>query len=294
MGNCLVTKLAEAVNNDKLPKLGELRFVVTNNSEATSGVRVTFYSNSNTGKPVATLNSGGNFYSNSTLTTSVGGSLEIVSGWPDAYFGRGDILLISNKYKLSALRVGNNDANDTDIEFDIEQLAYCTSLTSLSLYGANVTGNAKWLSGLTSLDTLNLVGCTLLGGLAYLAIPSITKMNLQGAVIEGNIGDLSSCTALTSLNIRNCTSLQGDISVFGNFTSAATIDIRGTSLSGTLESVVQGLISNGATSGSITFGSNSVITAGGTKVGNGYDTLSWNSSTGKFSFKNVSYDIPTD
>lgn len=173
MGNCLVTKLKESVDNPSLLKIDEVMFHNVGSGNFT--IRV----NSNTGPSVATIIGDGYFDESGTHTTSHEFTNTIVSV---PFVGDGNAnIKCSNKGNINYLNAQGLNFAD---------LKYLTELATL--YGANHYGDIANIH-LTKIKSLTTSGSGVYGDLAMLPtggtqwqirITNVTCSNL-GAFVAG-------------------------------------------------------------------------------------------------------------
>ena len=127
---------------------------------------------------------------------------------------------IDNKYELEYLSIGNTTTAiaTTAFEFNIEELEYCTKMKSILMLcpGSKITGNISYLSKLTELTGLSIIGNS----------RNITPIT----------GDIASISNLTKLAYNA-----------GGGTSDNQIILYSTNVTGSIEDFVAGQVAAGRT-----------------------------------------------
>lgn len=272
MSTCLVTTLKEAVTDNSLLKIDELRIKL--NKKGSSNPHIAFWINSSTTLTVI----GSGYITNSAQTANYGTSKTVSSGWLDVYLSSDvkEISLIS-KYNFSQLL----GFNFNSYEFDIGELEYINinyldlgsatlltgdikalknkPLTILYLFDTGVSGDISVLSSLSSTlthalfhgsqnlegdisslsDCNNIVQFTcafdtkITGNISALANKTMLSLfDCNGSSVEGDISSFANDTALTSLNVSN-TSITGDTSSLSALTNLTTFYYVNTAITGT-------------------------------------------------------------
>ena len=134
MGNCLLTKLKETVDNNELPILGKVKINVFNSiqSAETRHIRLDF---STLGNQIECT--GDIHFTDSTLTQDLG---KIATGPSDqgyviAYISAGEGKLIIPKYNLTSINTELDYASSDNFHLNPQELAYCENLRSLTIGG---------------------------------------------------------------------------------------------------------------------------------------------------------------
>lgn len=170
-----------------------------------------------------------------------------------------------------------NNINDAILNCDLID-EFPKNLKTLSVGGANVTGDISKLAKLTSLTTLKLGGTHVTGDISKLnVLNKLQILNLDQTKVTGSINGFNTLTNLTSLSSAY-TQITGDIINLGSLVNLTNIGIGGSNISGTIESFVQAQRSAGRSSAQITGSSanwGNVTFKGSSTKG----TLSWTSAT---------------
>lgn len=226
MVNCLVTKLKSVVNNDALFKMGELAFIVpknTNNwvsieSLAKDGLYMLYTLRSNDANV---------YFSDSTYsvdngkTTRSGDNLYIKNGSSEDVY-----LICEDKYRIRELFSWDHQDNvSLALPFETGNfLKYLPNLRHLRIKEGNIVSK-------------NLIECS-----------SLTVIKLSNNISTIDLNDINRLTNIQSLYFWVST-LRGNISLLSpliNMTSLQISYCNGTF--GTLESLLEGLLTNGKTS----------------------------------------------
>lgn len=245
MAQCLVTKLKGTVNNNSLPKIGELRIKFRKVSSPSVDSQYLNLSIINT-QSITIVGDG--YFTDSTLSQNKGTTLSITGNNNIVYVSNTNCeVSIPNKYNITDLNLGNNSKRIFNKELDLDQLKYSplnsinapyvnliggldslkniTSLMSIIMQGSNVTGNISSLKNLTLLKTLDLVNTNVIGDLDNLkGLTSLTSIYLNNTNIAGDISSLSGLTSLNNLSLGNTNAI-GDISSLQNLTSLASLNL---------------------------------------------------------------------
>ena len=252
MGKCLITKLNGSVSNDKLLKLGEMRFYFKKEDKYSNvlnhGISLTFAENTT----ISVV--GGNFVDktdNSNLGTTLSFEADVnknifVSN-ENCYISVNKFLLLNisavdgedktvcyfsiDDLKYSS-KINNIYSLSSQVTGDIANLKNLTALTKINLYGSQVTGDIANLKDLTALTNINLYGSQVTGDIANLKdLTALTKINLYGTQVTGYIANLKDLTALTNINLSG-SQVTGDIANLKDLTALANIDLSGSQVTG--------------------------------------------------------------
>lgn len=226
MNNCLVTKYKAVVNDDKLEKLGFIRF-----SQEDDVIVISLIAGNS---PVIIRNESATMRKRATMAgewTSIGPSYTLVN--EGAYFeitkiGETNHIEIS-KYTLTGLGLGDESKKiSTGVQLDISKLKF-NKFTTLSI------STVPQLTG--KIEELNL--------------EDITSIIIPIQKIEGDISCLSSSNNLTSV-VLNQNLLNGNLESLGNCVKLATLRIqRNTAIIGTVENFVRNQCNSGRVSGTL-------------------------------------------
>ena len=220
MGNCLVTKLNEVVNNSNLKKLGVLRFEVD----------VTFISRNNN------IHCNINNYCKFTIVSGPEGGQIVKIGTSEAldvpkgteffldnsldsyYFSKIGkyVIEITNKYDITKFEIRHN------VSILLNDMKYFNALQSVTLYGKNVIGNFNdlltsditYIKVFNNIDTIQYISAeTIVGDIAKIAnTPMATFISEFCNGITGNLSSLSSHPTLSTFVINGNNKITGKIS----------------------------------------------------------------------------------
>lgn len=244
--NCSFTKLLGSVENDNLDILGAFDISI---------------SSINAGKlKIYSLVSQKVELLEGSSSQSVGGEITIPANQEFVIYGTSNAikLRITDKYAIKGVREGSSAVSQVSLNIDkfkkCENLEYIDFPTISQV--PTITGNLSSLSGCTNLKSL--------------------IVRFSG--ITGDLHNLSNLVNLENIRLTD-SQITGDISVFGNMSNLTNININGTGIYGSLESIVKGQVSNGNTSGSISWGylkyAPNVTFNGSNPATTGTATLSW-------------------
>jgi len=224
MAETLVTQYAGTVDNDNLPKLGELRFSITPAQNTNVRYNLLELSTKAGEGDVVVSVIGNGYITDAGRTANLGTSKTIAAGaeMEKTYFSNGTFtVVVSNKYAITALIGGtgaSGSCNYKNWSFDIEQLRGMSNLTNLQFHTSGFYGDIISLSSLTNLEWLELwSNPDLYGNISALA----NCINLQvlafyySSNVSGSIDTLINLTNLYIVDMSLC-NVSGNISVFSN------------------------------------------------------------------------------
>ena len=242
MNKCFITKLPSSVDNDNLPVLGQLRINWSKQSNLTDNDARAIGLSTNDS---ITIKVSGAHLTDSTLASNLGNTKTITTAdglvWLYVSNDADAILTIDNKYSLTSLIFArpNKDALKRSVEFDINDIRYCTALTNLYLNNTNVSGDISAISQLTSLTNLYLNNTNVSGDISAISqLTSLTNLYLNNTNVSGDISAISQLTALTNFNFKN-TNVSGDISALSQLTSLTSFNLMNTQVSGDISALSQ-------------------------------------------------------
>ena len=213
MGKCLITKLNGSVSNDKLLKLGEMRFYFKKEDKYSNvlnhGISLTFAENTT----ISVV--GGNFV-DKTDNSNLGTTLSFEADVNKNIFVSNENCYISvNKYLL--LNISAVDGEDKTVcYFSIDDLKYSSKINNIYSLSSQVTGDIANLKNLTALTKINLYGSQVTGDIANLKdLTALTNINLSGSQVTGDIANLKDLTALANIDLSG-SQVTGDIAAFTN------------------------------------------------------------------------------
>lgn len=223
--NCLVTKLKSVVNNDALCKIDEFAFIVPKNTN--NWIRID--SSSKGGQfMLFTLRSedANVYFSNSTYSENYGKTIRSADNVYIKNSSSEDVyLILEDKWRIRKMfEYEHQDYVRLSPIFENGNfLKWLTNITYLSIHGSKI--ESKYIKECSSLTTVKLFNSTKTINLDDLkGLPNITQLYFWSSPLQGDISLLGSLATITSLQISYCT---------------------GTS--GTLESLLEGLLTNGKT-----------------------------------------------
>lgn len=224
MGNCLVTKLNEAVNNSNLKKLGVLRFEVDVTSiGANRNIKNTIHCNINNYCKFTIVSGpeGGQIIkigASEALDVPKGTEFFLDNSLDMYYFSKIGkyIIEITNKYDITIFNIAH------DVSISLNDMKYLNALNRVVLQGEKVIGNFNDLltSYMTHMRVNNSTANnqyvsaeTVIGDIAKIAntpIKSFISEYCNG--ITGNLSSLSSHSTLSTFVINNANKITGKIS----------------------------------------------------------------------------------
>ena len=224
MGNCLVTKLNEVVNNSNLKKLGVLRFEVDVTSISDNRNRKnTIHCNINNHCKFKIVSGpeGGQIIKigiSEALDVPKGTEFFLDNSLDMYYFSKIGkyVIEITNKYDITYFNITHN------VSILLNDMKYFNTLQSVALNGKNVIGNFNDLltSYMTNMRINNRIDSTqyvsaetIVGDIAKIAnTPMKTFIAEWCKGITGNLSSLSSHPTLSTLVINNTNTITGRIS----------------------------------------------------------------------------------
>lgn len=271
MRNCLITQLKEVINNDTLPKLGEIK------------IGNVYEENFSKKKLNVTCPAGTKIYSVGGTFSLTDGGVQItefvvqVPGTTSVFLSNGNYdLHITDKYGITGLTLQTGSGWNTKLNFDISECSYMTNVTTLALSNSEISGDLSSLVGMDSMTALYLGGTNVAGDWAVLhetgneysalGLPNSIYGNLEyypiiGANITNIINQNSKTTGdIASLNIfdwvksitLNKTKVYGNIESWGNLTSIESMGVAElqdySRCTGSIENFVSAQVSNGRSS----------------------------------------------
>lgn len=225
MGNCLMTKLKEVVNNPSLLKINEIQLVGSDTEYAR------LYAAYTTPTFISVVGSGELFEDNSGTRGNSIGTSTTFQGYKGVFISPGATLSVSDKRNFELFQMQNFK------EFDLSLLKYTntiqitmtspailtkfadlpSTIKRIQLYGTSVTASdfESINSALVSLNLSNV--SSKLNFIAIGAKTALQTLELGGEFSNttGKIEDIATCTALTRLNFpyagNSATGITGSI-----------------------------------------------------------------------------------
>ena len=222
MNKCLVTKLNEAVDNNELLRIGELRFSIKEINNPTSSTQSFSLSVDN---PVTLEIIGDGYFTDSSLSKNNGKTIKSYNG-ETVYVSNSNVqVAVLGKYNITNILKTNEWTNKF---IDIEMLTYCLNLGTLKFpINAKTTGDISCLAKLTELQFLHLYNTNIYGDISSLKdLVSLEELYFQNTKVTGDVSNLSK---LVNLKKFASGKLSGDISNFSNLTNLVILSIIGCS-----------------------------------------------------------------
>jgi len=253
--DAIVTKLPSSVSNEKLFKMDELHFVVKIPEGSSLYSRKFTCSNGGFGKISMRIVGNGSFVNSSDV--SIGKTIEYTAG-QDCYLSTGEYdLFIGSKYNM-----GNYNFNSVLAErifadtSSFKCLPVCTQLWIGKVGGMSDDGKLN-IDDVDVSFVKNFLGdaskgsSTMKGSLKHFDNVAMTRLSFASQKIGGEIKDISSLANIETVDF-GYTDVSGDIKDFGS-SKLISVNVKGTSVGGTLESLLSKMVSAGRNSGSCTF-----------------------------------------
>ena len=286
MVNCLKTQLKEAISNDSLDKLGEIKLVCSLSDP-------TIYICADTANKVLLKATGGTLNGNAEMYAGTEGN--------DSYTISGSsaepVLITANpKYNITKLSSVIPTKGISDLAYLGLQYFYFDNATFDASFVSKYKIDINGFKDFNDKSKLRAFSCLIPSAEASLSnivsgniesfsgFTSIVVVNFDNTNVEGDVESLASLTTLKRVLFTNCAGITGDISNLGTLTSLNTLGAHGSTLYGTLESFVQAQRSSGRTTestgitityglGNVTFNGQEIAYSGSSR------TLTWTAST---------------
>lgn len=231
MGNCLVTKLKERVNNDNLFRKGEIKISVTpQGGEATRYLGI---------------------YAPTMDVTVDGGTWE-----NNAVSNTNCVVHMQSKYDIQILE-SYNQSGIVLLNSVEEIIKYSSNLRSLL-----INANQEYVD----LRCFDGAPCkTILRGF-HVNTP-----------LSGDIANFSGCSALPTI-FGNSPLLYGDIINLANCTSLNEAWLGYSKCTGSINDLAAAMVAAGRSSGTLTIGTNNIITKDGTEIATTNAVITFDSS----------------
>ena len=252
MNKCLVTKLNGVSNNPDLIKLDEL-VITLNATKVGAWLCVTAADSASAGIL---------FKFNKTVSYGTGNSPEEVSsktditevtitpGYIPFFFAKetGTIKVsISSKFNIASLLTSSSTGSGMEI-VDVKGFSYLSNLKTIENRDGNL--NIGTLSGFKSLSKVLINKGE--GLLKSFTNCPLKELILISSGIVGTLSDLVNMPTLTTLNFMHSKRITGNISDLSSLTSLASLSVVDTNITGTIESLANGMKNAGRKSGKLT------------------------------------------
>lgn len=239
MGNCLVTKLNEVVNNSDLKKLGVLRFEVDVESVDRNTTNIHCNINNYCKFTIVSGPEGGQIVKvgiSEALDVPKGTEFFLDNSLDTYYFSKIGkyVIEITNKYNITTFRIRHN------VSILLNDMKYFNTLKEIELTGKNVIGNFNDLpiSDMTYMNfdngiynTQYVSAKTIVGDISKIAnTPMATFIAEYCDGIIGDISSLSSHSTLSTFVINNSTNITGKISDITNIPHLSNFQCAGNKL----------------------------------------------------------------
>ena len=219
MNTCLITRLGGVVNNNSLPKLGELKIKFTKGTK--SGNRnITLRFSQKTEIKL----SGDSAFSSGDKTTI----LNVEQQAQLTFNNMNEMEISFPKYNLKYLAINITDGGTA--KFDIGDLKYSKLLEALNVSNTDVYGDISSISDLKNLNNFRVANTKVHGDLA--AVSNLLKLNVIEAFSSNVSGDLSAISNLPELTyvlIQN-SRITGNLSAISNLSKLVKFDAKGLDL----------------------------------------------------------------
>lgn len=250
----LMMKLPDAVTDDTLLKLGEVKFHAecSDNSVGVWSLVKDAIQNPGGARII-----GDGYFTNSSGSENYGKSVEFQEGNNALQFytkGTSFDLYLSNKYNLTLIRTVLPDTS-TGWSYTLVNGSFngSSKLGTLALY--RTSGQNVNLAEFADSPLLSIV-CSSATSPFYGDVSNLVKDTLQTIDITGDAlyGDISSFVNLASLNTLkfNFSKVSGDISSVATCVALTNLSLENSNVSGTVEDLLDAMFTNGRRSGQFT------------------------------------------
>lgn len=200
--DCLVMNLPAEVTDTSLRKLGEMRLTLLDDS-VHGELDMAFDAGANRG--TARLVTGTGYFSNSSYTEDKG--TEVQEGHLYTVNGDGGFLYLGNKQHLTSIVLYSG------VLLNLEEVKYCSALTSLATRSGTLEGDisnlSELLQTLTRLDFRSVNN--VYGDLSVFSeAAGFTSITLERTKCTGSILNFSKCHSLSTLYAYASTTIEGD------------------------------------------------------------------------------------
>lgn len=219
MNKCLITRLGGVVNNNSLPKLGELTIKFTKGTK--SGNRnITLKFSQKTEIKI----SGDSAFDNGSKTTTLNADQQAQL----SFNNMNEMEISFPKYNLQYLAINITDGG-TAI-FDIGDLKYSKLLESLNVSNTDVYGDISSVSGLVLLNSFRVANTKVHGDVS--AISNLSKLTVTELSNTATTGDLSAISNLLKLRYVQIsdTYITGNLSAISNLSGLVRFEATGLDL----------------------------------------------------------------
>lgn len=215
MNKCLITRLGGVVNNNSLPKLGELKIKFAKGTK--SGNRnITLKFSQKTEIKI----SGDSAFSSGSKTITLNADQQA-----QLEFNNMNEMEISfPKYNLVYLAINITDGGTA--KFDIGDLKYSKLLENINVSNTDVYGDISSISGLKNLINFRVGNTKLYGDLAAVSnLLKLTVIDVAGSSISGDLSAISNLSELRYVQIQG-SSISGNLSAISNLSELVKFDAR--------------------------------------------------------------------
>lgn len=226
MVKCLVTKLAESVNNTSLLKLGEIK--VTSNLTTIGNSNDYIRVDGSVDKPVTLRMETGYFRANKNSDNNIGTEMTVNSAM-EIFPSTGEhVISVIPKYNIHWLQ---------NVAVDIDNLKFSKNLKGINLLPSSC-GDISSLKDITTLTSFNISNTKIHGDISSLknltGLISITMLNTQ---VSGDIASLGALTNMVSIELRSTGKIVGDVSSLKTLSKLDRLKILNSGIYGDLATI---------------------------------------------------------
>lgn len=219
MNKCLITRLNGVVNNNSLPKLGELKIKFTKGTKSGNRNIVLKFSQRTEIKI-----SGDSAFSSGSKIRILDADQQATLGFSNM----NEMEISFPKYNLKYLAVNITDGGTA--KFDIGDLKYSKLLETLNVSNTDVYGDISSISGLENLNGFRVKHTKIYGDLAAVSnLLKLSVIDVSEANISGDLSAISNLSELTYVYMQN-SRITGNLSAISNLSKLVRFEATGLDL----------------------------------------------------------------
>lgn len=219
MNKCLITRLGGVVNNNSLPKLGELTIKFTKGTKYINR-NITLKFSQKTEIKI----SGDSAFDNGSKTTTLNAGQQAQL----SFNNMNEMEISFPKYNLQYLAINITDGGTA--KFDIGDLKYSKLLESLNVSNTDVYGDISSVSGLVLLNSFRVANTKVHGDISAISnLSKLTVTELSNTATTGDLSAISNLLKLRYVQISN-TYITGNLSAISNLSELVKFEATGLDL----------------------------------------------------------------
>lgn len=219
MNKCLITRLSGVVNNNSLPKLGELTIKFTNGTK--SGNRdITLKFSQKTEIKI----SGDSAFNSGSKTTTLNADQQAQLGFNNM----NEMEISFPKYNLQYLSINITDGGTA--KFDIGDLKYSKLLETINVSNTDVYGDISCILDLELLSEFRVANTKVYGDVSAISnLSKLTVIDLSNTVITGDLSAISNLSELSYAYLQG-SRITGNLSAISNLSKLVRFESTGLDL----------------------------------------------------------------